>query len=312
MTHPAEIHKGLLENRRDANGQASVVGNIDRNETSAVLATHTVQIPIPGSVRLVENHAELYPRNRWMDTATYLHSTQTISKSCSAALLNHDYTYYMDESDKMWLDNTNYQCRIEERIAQEPRSADTQEICGRLFISAPPITCELASTQVVIASVYVRETKLHQELPDFSIFKPFFLAQLHPDTFASLAENVKRLNLGRKVRNHRYVAGIIKCTSGPPYESRHVRVGFDLRTSVDPGLPTLVGDSRNSTFLGRQGLLDRLLRSNFSKRLARVGLFCHHRMLRSPRPPKCFWKKPVRPANRPKSNEEHCLKNPNE
>ncbi|KAJ7664787.1 hypothetical protein B0H14DRAFT_2425075, partial [Mycena olivaceomarginata] len=95
----------------------------------------TVQIPIPGSVRLVENYAELYPRNRWMDTATYLHSTRTISDSCSAALLNHDYTYYMDEFDKVWLDNSNYQCRVEERIAQEPRSADTQEICGRLFIS---------------------------------------------------------------------------------------------------------------------------------------------------------------------------------
>ncbi|KAJ7803012.1 hypothetical protein B0H14DRAFT_2613750 [Mycena olivaceomarginata] len=136
---PLKIHKGLLENRRDANWQAllqvSVVGNIDRNETSVALATHTVQIPIRGSVRLVENYAELYPSNRWIDTATYLHSTQTISESCSAALLNHDYTYYMDESDKMWLDNTNYQCRVEERIAQEPRSADTQEICGRLFIS---------------------------------------------------------------------------------------------------------------------------------------------------------------------------------
>ncbi|KAJ7809955.1 hypothetical protein B0H14DRAFT_3758487 [Mycena olivaceomarginata] len=91
-------------------------GDIEEHHLQAVLATHTVQIPIPGSVRLVENHAELYPRNRWMDTATYLHSTQTISKSCSAALLNHDYTYYMDESDKMWLDHTNYQCRIEERI----------------------------------------------------------------------------------------------------------------------------------------------------------------------------------------------------
>ncbi|KAJ7894698.1 hypothetical protein B0H14DRAFT_2682724, partial [Mycena olivaceomarginata] len=101
----------------------------------AALATHTVQIPIPGSVRLVENYAELYPSNRWMDTATYLHSTQTISEACSAALLSHDYTLYMDESDKMWLDNTNYQCRVEERIAQEPRSADTQGICGRLFIS---------------------------------------------------------------------------------------------------------------------------------------------------------------------------------
>ncbi|KAJ7478864.1 hypothetical protein B0H11DRAFT_1916546 [Mycena galericulata] len=179
---PLKIHKGLLENRRDANGQAllqvSVVGNVDRNETSltnsgrieedhlqAALASHTVQIPIPGSVRLVENYAELYPNNRWMDTTTYLHSTQTISEACSAALLNHDYTYYMDESDKMWLDNTNYQCRVEERIAQEPREDEFELVMGLFETLTGP--------------------QLHQELPDFSIFKPFFLAPLHPDTFAS-------------------------------------------------------------------------------------------------------------------------------
>ncbi|KAJ7930196.1 hypothetical protein B0H13DRAFT_1859026 [Mycena leptocephala] len=180
---PLKIHKGLLENRRDANGQAllqvSVVGNIDRNETSAALASHTVQIPIPGSVRLVDNYAELYPRNRWMDTATYLHSTQTISEVCSAALLNHDYKYYMDESDKMWLDNINYQCRVSERIAQEPRSADTQEICGRLFISEDEFELVMGLFETLTGP------QLHQELPDFSIFKPFFLAPLHPDTFAS-------------------------------------------------------------------------------------------------------------------------------
>ncbi|KAJ7502221.1 hypothetical protein B0H11DRAFT_2188511 [Mycena galericulata] len=180
---PLKIHKGLLENRRDANGQAllqvSVVGNIDRNETSAALATHTVQIPIPGSVRLVENYAELYPSNRWMDTTTYLHSTQTISEACSAALLNHDYTYYMDESDKMWLDNTNYQCRVEERISQEPRLADTQGICGRLFISEDEFELVIGLFETLTGP------QLRQELPDFSIFKPFFLAPLHPDTFAS-------------------------------------------------------------------------------------------------------------------------------
>ncbi|KAJ7502201.1 hypothetical protein B0H11DRAFT_2365510 [Mycena galericulata] len=193
---PLKIHKGLLENRRDTNGQAllqvSVVGNIDRSETSltrsggieehqlqAALATHTVQIPIPGSVRLVENYAELYPSNRWMDTTTYLHSTQTISEACSAALSNHDYTYYMDESDKMWLDNTNYQCRVEERIAQEPRSADTQGICGRSFISEDEFELVMGLFETLTGP------QLHQELPDFSIFKPFFLAPLHPDTSAS-------------------------------------------------------------------------------------------------------------------------------
>ncbi|KAJ7832520.1 hypothetical protein B0H14DRAFT_3712033 [Mycena olivaceomarginata] len=152
---------------------------IEEHHLQAALAAHTVQIPIPGSVRLVENYAELYPSKRWMDTGTYLHSTQTISEACSAALLNHDYTYYMDESNKMWLDNTNSQCRVEERIAQEPRSADTPGICGRLFISEDEFELVMGLFETLTGP------QLHQELPDFSIFKPFFLAPLHPDTFAS-------------------------------------------------------------------------------------------------------------------------------
>ncbi|KAJ7799069.1 hypothetical protein B0H14DRAFT_3156629 [Mycena olivaceomarginata] len=79
----------------------------------------------------------------------------------------------------MWLDNTNYQCRVEERIAQEPRSADTQEICGRLFISEDEFELVMGLFETLTGP------QLHQELPDFSIFKPFFLAPLHPDTFTS-------------------------------------------------------------------------------------------------------------------------------
>ncbi|KAJ7828693.1 hypothetical protein B0H14DRAFT_3718626 [Mycena olivaceomarginata] len=255
-THPAEIHKGLLENRRDANGQASVVGNINRNETSAVLATHTVQIPIPGSVRLVENHAELYPRNRWMDTATYLHSTQTISKSCSAALLNHDYTYYMDESDKMWLDNTNYQCRIEERIAQEPQSADTQEICGCSTYNMR--ACEHTSCY----SVCLRETKLHQELPDFSIFKPFFLAQLHPDTFAShvvpswIRPPSVLSSIALIIHSHwhqrRWLQGGRKiCPSLNTGEDDHINVQLWVQTNT--GAQAIEGRGRGDSFTTRLG-----------------------------------------------------------
>ncbi|KAJ7888212.1 hypothetical protein B0H13DRAFT_1888528 [Mycena leptocephala] len=130
-----KIYKGSLENREDGQDllQVLVVGNIDKNETSGVeehhlqaaLATSTVQIPIPGSIQLIENYAELYPSNRWMDTATYLQSAQTISEACSAALLDHDYIYFVDEADKTWLDNKNYQCRVEEQIAQETPSAET-------------------------------------------------------------------------------------------------------------------------------------------------------------------------------------------
>ncbi|KAJ7833197.1 hypothetical protein B0H13DRAFT_2370546 [Mycena leptocephala] len=118
---PLKIYKGSLENREDSHGQdllqVSVVGNVDKNETSSVeehhlqaaLATSTVRFPIPGSIQLIENYAELYRSNRWMHTGTYLQSAQTISEACSAALLDHDHTYFMDEADKMWLDNTNYQ-----------------------------------------------------------------------------------------------------------------------------------------------------------------------------------------------------------
>ncbi|KAJ7845513.1 hypothetical protein B0H14DRAFT_2584650 [Mycena olivaceomarginata] len=124
---PLKIYKGSLENREDPHGQdllqVSVIGNVDKNETSGVeehhlqaaLATSTVRIPIPGSIQLVENYAELYPSNRWMDTKTYLESAQTISEACSAALFDHDYTYFMDEADKTWLDRYYSQGVLGER-----------------------------------------------------------------------------------------------------------------------------------------------------------------------------------------------------
>ncbi|KAJ7831910.1 hypothetical protein B0H14DRAFT_3712975 [Mycena olivaceomarginata] len=179
-----KIYKGSLENREDFQEQdllqVSVVGNIDKNETSAALTTSTVRIPTPGSIQLIENYAELYPSNRWMDTETYLQSAQTISEACSAALLDHDYTYFMDEDDKTWLDNTNYQCRVEEQIAQETPSAETDdEIFSRVSISEAEFELVMGLFEILTGP------KLQQELPDFSFFKPFFLAPLRPDTFAS-------------------------------------------------------------------------------------------------------------------------------
>ncbi|KAJ7787428.1 hypothetical protein B0H14DRAFT_2629337 [Mycena olivaceomarginata] len=180
---PLKIYKGSLENREDSHGQdllqVSVVGNIDKNETSDALATSTVQIPIPGSIQLIENYAELYPSNRWMDTETYHQSVQTISEACSAALLDHDYTYFMDEADKTWLDNTNYQRHVEEQIAQETPSGETDEIFIRVSINEDEFELVMGLFEILTGP------KLQQELPDFSFFKPFFLAPLRPDTFAS-------------------------------------------------------------------------------------------------------------------------------
>ncbi|KAJ7907245.1 hypothetical protein B0H13DRAFT_2332529 [Mycena leptocephala] len=185
---PLKIYKGSLENWEDSHGQdllqVSIVGNIDKNEKSGVeehhlqaaLATSTVRIPIPGSIQLVENYAELYPSNRWMDTETYLQSAQTISEACSAALLDHDYTYFMDEVDKTWLDNINYQFRVEEQqIAQETPSGETDEIS----ISEDEFELVIGLFEILTGP------KLQQELPDFSFFKPIFLAPLRPDTFVS-------------------------------------------------------------------------------------------------------------------------------
>ncbi|KAJ7869840.1 hypothetical protein B0H13DRAFT_1896462 [Mycena leptocephala] len=161
-----------------------IVGNIDDNETSvskaclsapsdlphltrieehhlqAALATSTVRIPIPGSVQLVANYTELYPSDRWLDPSTYVQCTETISEACSAALIDHDYTYYMDEADKKWLDDTNHSCCVEE-AAGGMHSGINQ--CGRIR------ACDGSQHQ----------------LSDFSFFQPFFQAPLHPDTFAS-------------------------------------------------------------------------------------------------------------------------------
>ncbi|KAJ7858935.1 hypothetical protein B0H14DRAFT_3631987, partial [Mycena olivaceomarginata] len=91
----------------------------------------TVRIPIPGSVQLVANYTELYPSDRWLDPSTYVQCTETISEACSAALIDHDYTYYMDEADKKWLDDTNHSCCVEEPIVHERRAG-----CTLVLISA--------------------------------------------------------------------------------------------------------------------------------------------------------------------------------
>ncbi|KAJ7865732.1 hypothetical protein B0H14DRAFT_2573718 [Mycena olivaceomarginata] len=94
---PLKIYKGSLENREDSHAQDLLQLNIDKNETSGVeehhlqaaLATSTVRIPTPGSIQLVENYAELYPSNRWMDTEIYLQSSQTILSSIALTIHPH-------------------------------------------------------------------------------------------------------------------------------------------------------------------------------------------------------------------------------
>ncbi|KAJ7933527.1 hypothetical protein B0H13DRAFT_2306632 [Mycena leptocephala] len=182
---PLKITKGLLQYRQDADGEdlarGLIVGNIDDNETSehhlqAALATSTVRIPIPGSVQLVANYTELYPSDRWFDPSTYVQSTETISEACSAALIDHDYTYYMDEADKKWLDNTNYGCCVEEPIVHERRAG-----CTLVLISADEFELVMGLFEILTGP----KLRSQHQLSDFSFFQPFFQAPLHPDTFAS-------------------------------------------------------------------------------------------------------------------------------
>ncbi|KAJ7460382.1 hypothetical protein B0H11DRAFT_2286157 [Mycena galericulata] len=85
----------------------------------------------------------------------------------------------MDEADKTWLDNANHQCHVEEQIAQETPSADTDEVFIRVSISEDAFELVMGLFEILTGP------KLQQELPDFSFFKPFFLVPLGPDTFAS-------------------------------------------------------------------------------------------------------------------------------
>lgn len=77
------------------------------------MATNAAFIPTPGSVSAVGDYDQLYPPNKWRDPITYIHSTQSVEEACTNALADHEYTYYMDEIDKQWLDKNNSEARGE-------------------------------------------------------------------------------------------------------------------------------------------------------------------------------------------------------
>jgi enhancer of polycomb-like protein len=89
----------------------------------AALATKAVFIPTPGVIGVADNYNELYPQNKWKDPISFLKTTQTVEEACSNALVDHEFTYYMDEIDKQWLDKNNQEARGEGTSAQGARSA---------------------------------------------------------------------------------------------------------------------------------------------------------------------------------------------
>lgn len=69
-------------------------------------------IPTPDSTGIVEHYSDLYVPNRWKDPVTYLCTSTSLEESCTGALASN-FTYYMDESDKEWLDKNNEAARGE-------------------------------------------------------------------------------------------------------------------------------------------------------------------------------------------------------
>ncbi|TFK38452.1 enhancer of polycomb-like-domain-containing protein [Crucibulum laeve] len=90
----------------------------------------TAYIPTPDSTGVVDNHEELYPPNRWVDPATYVHSSTTVEESISNGITN-GFTYYMDERDKEWLDKNNEEARGEGTSAQGAVSASGTRMSAR-------------------------------------------------------------------------------------------------------------------------------------------------------------------------------------
>ncbi|KAK2462409.1 hypothetical protein APHAL10511_005715 [Amanita phalloides] len=96
---------------------ASQRPHVSSARRTGIEKTDTVFIPVPDSTGIVENYEELYPPNRWKDTATYLCASASVEESLRDSLAG-GFTYYMDERDKEWLDKNNEEARGEGTSAQ--------------------------------------------------------------------------------------------------------------------------------------------------------------------------------------------------
>jgi enhancer of polycomb-like protein len=99
--------------RNQAGSHRSTRGSTEKKSDT----TPAAYIPTPDSTGIVDNYEELYKPNRWEDPATYIRSSETVEECCENALANQ-FTYYMDERDKEWLDKNNEEARGEGTSAQ--------------------------------------------------------------------------------------------------------------------------------------------------------------------------------------------------
>ncbi|KAF8147792.1 enhancer of polycomb-like-domain-containing protein [Mycena galopus ATCC 62051] len=196
IKYPLKIFKGDLETDseyidEDFEDTASqIIADVDVNEGNehhlqAALATKAVFIPTPGAIRIVDNYDELYPKDRWTDPVSYLKTTQTVEEACSHGLVEHEYTYYMDETDKLWLDKNNQQARGEGTSAQGARSVYKGK--AKSPEMGVPVSISEDEFELVMGLL---EKITDQKIPKsdglaFSSFEPFFLKPLPADFFAS-------------------------------------------------------------------------------------------------------------------------------
>ncbi|KAJ6621342.1 hypothetical protein B0H10DRAFT_1945410 [Mycena sp. CBHHK59/15] len=153
---------------------------------AGALATRAVDIPTPGAVTVVENYDALYPPGRWTDPVTYLQSTRTMEEACANALVDHEYTYYMDEHDKQWLDKNNQEARGEGTSALGATVAARKGKNKEPEVGIPvSITEDEFELVMGLLEKMTDQKVLVGDAPDFSLYKDFFSEPLPFHVFAS-------------------------------------------------------------------------------------------------------------------------------
>ncbi|KAG6816979.1 hypothetical protein H0H87_001294 [Tephrocybe sp. NHM501043] len=177
-------------------------------QSNGALAPHIPAfIPTPDSTGIVENYSDLYTSNRWRDPVTYLHTSVTPEESCNYALASN-FTYYMDERDKEWLDKNNEVARGEGTSAQGALSASASNSLPRTSVRSskakgkgPDISFNLSISDdefELVMGLFEKVTHekteyLHHSLetgmafPAFSDYQDTFANSLFPATFVSFS-----------------------------------------------------------------------------------------------------------------------------
>ncbi|KAG9312626.1 enhancer of polycomb-like-domain-containing protein [Chiua virens] len=165
-----------------------------------------VYIPTPDSRGIVDNYAELYPPNRWIQSNAYVRFSETVEESLSGGLID-SFTYYMDERDKEWLDRINEEARGEGTSVQgavsgsgtSTRSCPQRSAKAKGKEAEPVQAVSITENEFELAmGIFEKVTHdktefLHHGLESGMVFPPFsdyqdvFSSPLPPSIFASFS-----------------------------------------------------------------------------------------------------------------------------